>query len=285
MSHNFSTTLYVIFHGSWAFMERSKNPTGILACAADIPAHTFTAGSWLAETKILRGSHLHLKDAAGRKNEKGQCDRLRNHEKDLIIFPPKKPCPELAYATIHLPMPTKIHAELVVPGTRATIKPAPTKPGHDNMGLVPVFEYEIDPKHPPHLDHRNGETHWFAPAHAPGLATTLHCFAADDSPGIKNGRLDFVEVGRLFGYVVDIKESDPIPIEQRPVYTPGLFGREFEVNTFLHERVRHLRAIGAQMQHRGANSLYSWEPPLLMPGEDGPRAADSSSCGGGGGGS
>jgi hypothetical protein len=286
--------LYVIFHGAWAFVDNAAETDCIHAYAADIGEHVFMAGSWLGETKILRGSTLLLKGAKGTPTD-GKCDCLRNHETGIVLFPKEIACPVGAYAEIRLPRPTKIHTEIVVSGVNATITSGQYQdPVTQNLGLVPVFEYAFDPNVPagaqlfsiPGIEGR--DPFWTADPVDDDGVTTLHLWAADDTLR-KDAPRDFEAVAKLLNFTIDLGKS----VEASSVYsvqTPGLKGkRSFEITTYLQDRVSSLHEIGKQMQSQGLSGTFTWVTSSPESGGGMRRTeqvmGDLSSCGGGGGGS
>ncbi len=289
--------LYVIFHGSWAFVDNVKKPEKYIhARAADLANHVFMAGSWMGEIKIVRHSQLCLEI-----DEQPRQARLwEDGKKKMVLFEPLEKQGCKAYADIHFPRPARIHPELLVGPVNIhdNQTAAPCEMYSSQMCLVPVFEYEF--VNPPYL--RFGgianeeaaiheEIFWKPSPLTRMRVITLHMFAADDNGSRQDQPGDFEEVGRLLAYNIKFNGPNPKLVGPRHINIPDLEGREFEVTTFLHERVDHLRAIGAQMQYRGSHSLYSWDPPLPSPiVEDDARKRgrpylDYGSCGSGGGGS
>lgn len=296
---DYSKTLYVIFHGAWAFVDNASDTQYIHAFAADVPEHVFMAGSWLAEKKIIRGSTLLLGGAFGEPDcNTGRCGCIRDpaNAGGFVLFPPRQACTVGAYAEIRLPRPTRIWPELVVPGVDVTIPDGAMQ--SNNLGLVPVFEYKI-PCGPPTLrllpDDPQAPNFWCGDSPGEGLATTLHLFAADDDRKREQQQPDFEAAAKLLGFNATFNGCGK-PASSDVVKTPGLQGgREFEVTTFLFQRVWALREIGVQMQNGNLKDLY-WDMsagPSPCEAADGrsthhrvtATTAELSTCGGGGGGS
>ncbi len=280
MLGDFSDVLYVIFHGAWAFVENAGEPF-IHAYAPDIEEHVYMGGSWLGEIKILQGSTLQL---SSNTSPSDSFETLHvTHDNDFVIFPERKATPKFAYAHIILPRPEKIISEMVVPGVG--VRTVDGKSVTQNLGLVPVFQYDLNKVDPVMVSVPDGQIFWKsrgANQYAASKAITLHLFAADDTNFRVGVASDFTAVAALLGYVADLEfplKTVPFPAK---VQTEGLQPpRDYEITTFLHQRVAWLNDIGRQFEVTGPVSIPG-QPPLTRFTM---TAADSSSCGGGGGGS
>src|SRR3569833_1118366 len=281
--------LFVIFHGSWAFVDNHDDPrtSQICACATDTDAHTYIGFSWLAEMKIRRNTSMTL---SGVSTDGTYWLRDPNNAGTFILFPKQSGCPRTTpYVRVYLPRPTTVHAEMPLPNVAVQINNTPAPPV--TFALVPVFEYAIPDGDTPTLTYENpvpsgGSATFWQPTEVSDV-TILHLYAADDNTDGKDLSGDFNDVGTMLGSSsASIASIQPPLPDCRQVRTKDLEPFKFEVTTLLHERIHYLRSVGSQMEKGGVEGL-KWGTALPPIGGRAARlfAADYASCGGGGGGS
>lgn len=276
-----ASKFYVIFHGAWAFVDNVDNGEKfIYAYAPCIPNHVYMGGSWLGETQILKGTYLVLSGGA-----QGS-DTVRNHYARMVTFPKKAGLPPAGvdyHLSVQLPRPVAIHPEMISAQVKVTFDA--NDEGQAPVALVVVFEYALSGL--PELMDQQGKSFWKPPA-SPVDPVTLHFFAAEDRESDTDPAGDFSKVSALLGYPAASFVKPWTPVDHlQPISTPCMEGREFEIRTFLYERVDHLRSVGEQMQRMTDQGSYTWSPPLPIPTRRRKRILnlDLASCGGGGGGS
>jgi hypothetical protein len=120
-------TLYVIFHGSFAFFQTDQNITVLIPDLGT--AHSYRAGGWLVETPIEKGSQHVLT------NVTGGTDGLKN----FLISGAKPPtASNNLFATLVFPRPKRFHAlfQVVVP-----LRGIPLVSTDVIIPYIHVFEY------------------------------------------------------------------------------------------------------------------------------------------------
>ncbi len=275
--------LYVIFHGSWAFVDNltSKPNDPIKAYAPDIKNHTPIAGTFMKETQVPPGAILTLNvnpAIQARDGVLGLGDDMWSHKDQMVMFPQLAGCPPAGLAfqyMVNLPRPTLIRAEQVVDNVGVVFAPGEATQTL-KLCLVPVFEYNLGDA-PPSVSSADGSYNW-VPDPAALVPLTLHFWSADAVDKTMTPDSDCGEVGKFVGF----PEAQITEATMSYTAVPGVVGipdlnnsaRATEITQYLYQRLPP--APGAQVRPRG--TVAKWLRPV-------PFTIDIASCGGGGGGS
>jgi len=257
------STLFVVFHGEIIFFDSCELGHPIYAYAPEIDIHVYSAGPWLAERMIPKGSNLELRGVDDGEATLKQCSDF------LLTYPGAKPVEqhfmaENSHMQIKLPRPCEILSggrECLSDVTIVLDDDTKVAPP-DYGGLCVIFKYTFsttecpalriwdqDPgakpaaKDPPPMQ-VNDIQRWESGGSLDGY-NVLHVFAEADieMPGDEHVRRAAIKGASLIG--VNIKELRFSPgfAERQPVEAPrGLY--EPEINLTLADRVPFLGGIG-----------------------------------------